>query len=155
MKKIRENYIPHPKVLKTQEEIIKKRKIWCEKNREKRNAYMRMWGQKNKEHLKQWRNKYYHERLGIKSQYHRYIVSAKDRNYEISILLEDFKNIVEKPCHYCGEIEKRRGIDRVNNLIGYTKENSIGCCKVCNVMKRTLSKSDFLNHIEKIYLNNE
>lgn len=42
------------------------------------------------------------------------------------------------------------GIDRVNNDIGYLIENCVSCCKVCNFMKRSMSKNDFINHVNKI-----
>ena len=69
-----------------------------------------------------------------------------------SLSFEDFDAITSRSCFYCGENEKRIGIDRIDNSIGYTKENSVSCCKICNYMKRTMTKEDFLNHIKKIYL---
>ena len=54
--------------------------------------------------------------------------------------------MVGDDCHYCGFHSNNflNGIDRMNNLIGYTKENSVACCQVCNRMKNTLNKETFI-----------
>lgn len=43
------------------------------------------------------------------------------------------------------------GIDRLNPNIGYQKDNCVSCCTICNYMKHTLQKEDFLKQVEKIY----
>lgn len=64
-------------------------------------------------------------------------------------------------CHYCGSppsngqaIERKgfegekhyyQGIDRIENSLGYTKENCIPCCIKCNKIK-----SDILSYEEMI-----
>lgn len=42
------------------------------------------------------------------------------------------------------------GIDRVDNDIGYTIENTVPCCKVCNFAKRNMSLKDFLIWISNV-----
>lgn len=42
------------------------------------------------------------------------------------------------------------GIDRVDSAKSYNAENCVPCCKVCNYMKRSLSRSEFLSHIAMI-----
>lgn len=91
-----------------------------------------------------------------------------DRNIECTINVDDFKEIVEKPCYYCGkdpenifsykktkrsdgEEIKFNGVDRLNSKLGYTKKNSVSCCYVCNIMKNILTNDDFLSQVEKIY----
>jgi hypothetical protein len=80
---------------------------------------------------------------------------------------EEFKDIVSKPCHYCGAepVQKNHlkrymrvetpvylnGVDRVNSKLGYSVDNCVPCCEKCNRMKLDYSKEDFLSHIEKIY----
>lgn len=56
-------------------------------------------------------------------------------------------------CHYCGyryDGEVLNGIDRVNNNEGYSKDNCVSCCTMCNMMKRVLSREDFLHMCEHI-----
>lgn len=45
---------------------------------------------------------------------------------------------------------KCSGIDRVNNDIGYTLENSVPCCTRCNVLKYTSNEDDFYSHITRV-----
>lgn len=42
------------------------------------------------------------------------------------------------------------GIDRIDNRRGYTVENCVPCCSTCNMMKKTLTEEQFLNHIKQI-----
>ena len=42
-------------------------------------------------------------------------------------------------------------IDRVDSDRGYTKENSVTCCKYCNFAKHTMSEDDFYKWIRKVY----
>ena len=84
-----------------------------------------------------------------------------------------FKKLSKDECKYCGLehskiiedrlsersdgkklsdiIIKINGIDRVNSAIGYTKENSVTCCKYCNFAKHTMSEDDFYKWIRKVY----
>lgn len=108
----------------------------------------RKWQIKNLDKYKKYNQEYDSSLMGF---WRRYKFSAKNRKLEMNLTLENFKNIVSQPCHYCGDNEKPRGIDRVDNLIGYTKENSVSCCTPCNMMKKILTKDEFLNQIKKIY----
>ena len=78
--------------------------------------------------------------------------SAKQRNYKLELSFKQFCEVIDNPCVYCGETEERIGVDRIDNSVGYTLENSAPCCKICNFMKMSMSVDEFLNHIKKIYL---
>jgi hypothetical protein len=91
---------------------------------------------------------------------------AKKRGYEFSISKEKFKELTKKECIYCGclpsNLYKHRknisddrgylynGIDRKENTIGYTEENSVPCCKTCNVMKGSMPLNEWKNWIERV-----
>lgn len=86
----------------------------------------------------------------------------------------EFLELIYGDCNYCGEPPSRlcnpvqwsglaqktsdaawiirNGIDRVDSLKGYTKDNSVTCCTKCNLMKTNSSLEDFKEHIKKIYL---
>jgi hypothetical protein len=80
---------------------------------------------------------------------------------------EDFNNIITKPCIYCGSLPKElqslekyhfvtervkvNGVDRVNNELGYTLNNCVPCCTMCNKMKLIYSETEFLEHISQIF----
>jgi len=94
-----------------------------------------------------------------------YKKSAKRRNYEYSLTDEQFTNIISENCFYCGDKETSikkgqgktsgnfyyTGIDRIDNSVGYVIENCVPCCWKCNIMKHVMSKTDFINHIKKIF----
>lgn len=82
---------------------------------------------------------------------------------------EEFTNLIYSNCSYCGSeptednmwnkgskrknddtIVKINGIDRIDSNLGYTKENCVPCCPICNRFKSDLSKQSFLSHIYKI-----
>ncbi len=76
------------------------------------------------------------------------------RNYEVQITFEEFCTLISKPCTYCGEDQKRIGVDRIDNTQGYLLTNCTSCCTDCNMMKRDRTVSDFLEHIRKIHNHN-
>lgn len=83
---------------------------------------------------------------------------------------EEFIELCKQTCHYCGSkpqqrrrayfnrrlkenffvMEELSGIDRKNNLQGYTKSNAVPCCSKCNHMKKNLSIEEFLEHVNRI-----
>jgi hypothetical protein len=89
--------------------------------------------------------------------------NAKARGYEFNLSREQFKDITNKNCFYCGcppsNLSKGSkkynkgdyiysGIDRVDNDKGYTLDNVVPCCYPCNVRKRGLSKEDMIKILE-------
>jgi hypothetical protein len=66
------------------------------------------------------------------------------------------------PCAYCGDPPSRinrigtsefpyNGIDRIDNLLGYTAYNCASCCKKCNETKRDMTLNDFRLYIRRLY----
>lgn len=91
--------------------------------------------------------------------------NARNRNIEISISKNEFIKIAKMNCFYCGEEPKEKiyydqpswskpaklnGIDRVNNNQGYTIDNVVACCYICNRGKMNLSLQEFKNWIIKL-----
>lgn len=81
--------------------------------------------------------------------------NAKERGYEWKISFRLFKELISKPCSFCGElkIENGSGLDRINQLIGYLPTNVIPCCYICNMMKRMFPDWMFIDQVKKIYRN--
>ena len=75
---------------------------------------------------------------------------ARKRNLEFELTLEYFKENWNKKCKYCGSDIKGVGFDRVDNSKGYTIENIVNCCEMCNRMKLNYSEEDFINQCIKI-----
>lgn len=98
--------------------------------------------------------------------------SNKQMSGEI-IDFETFSLLSKSRCKYCGleyskEIEDRlnesknkkrlsdevlkiNGIDRIDPSVGYTKENSVSCCKYCNFAKHTMNEDNFYKWIRRVY----
>lgn len=92
-----------------------------------------------------------------------YKIGAKKRNIGFALSEKEFADLTSQICTYCGseprEIKSKKdsfstrlmnGIDRKNSDLGYTLENCVPCCKICNYMKHELSEEDFFKHINKI-----
>jgi hypothetical protein len=45
------------------------------------------------------------------------------------------------------------GIDRVDSKFGYTIENSVTCCALCNYTKNDTPYPEWIAHMEKIIAN--
>lgn len=66
---------------------------------------------------------------------------AKKNNYKWELTLEEYTNLLSKPCYYCGSLltdEMGVGLDRINNdkKIGYILSNVLPCCGLCNVTRQ-------------------
>jgi len=94
-----------------------------------------------------------------KSIFGSYKRNARSRNYIWDLPYEKFVELINSNCYYCG-IEKSNyvkcyfyedekpslpfnGVDRIDNNIGYTIENSVPCCKQCNSSKYTLTFQEY------------
>lgn len=56
----------------------------------------------------------------------------------------------QKPCHYCGDPIETVGIDRVDSSKGYVPGNMVPCCSMCNFMKLTSSREDFIAKCKQV-----
>lgn len=103
---------------------------------------------------------------GLREVYKRYKNNASQRDLDFNLSIEEFETLTQKKCHYCGcepksSISKKRrngvffynGIDRVNNLLGYSKENCVTCCSECNFRKLDYELPKFLRWVSDVYNN--
>jgi len=96
-----------------------------------------------------------------------YLYSAGERGLEFALTKEQFRALSKQNCYYCGieplqiNDEKNKdkyngvwlhnGIDRKDDSIGYTIDNCVASCKVCNYMKQGLNEIEFMKQVSKIY----
>ena len=76
--------------------------------------------------------------------------SAKTEGYTVTLSLDDYIDMVCLGlCHYCGGPLEYGGhsVDRKDSNLGYTLDNSVACCSVCNV-----TKSNKLSYEEMLLL---
>ena|SRR3990170_4792675 len=94
---------------------------------------------------------------GLHSMYSQTQHSAQRRNIDFELSYDEFKNLSLSKCYYCNSepmqhiyVDHKRkhtqnheyyrnGIDRVDNLKGYTTDNCVPCCKKCNSMKNSIT----------------
>ena len=93
------------------------------------------------------------KRISVATSFAQYKQHAKIKKQKFELTPKIFFNLVSNKCYYCGHFSKRgfNGVDRLNNIIGYTLKNSVSCCAICNHAKHILSKTIFLNKIKQIY----
>lgn len=103
------------------------------------------------------------------AKYGEYRRRAAEKDREFSISFEEFLQMALSNCFYCGDPPSNErvsqggnsgsfiynGIDRVDNSCGYTKENTVPCCKHCNLSKRDRTHDEFLNWVSKVYFHVE
>lgn len=100
------------------------------------------------------------------SLYYVYKRNAKMRGIKFKLTKKQFRDLTKQKCYYCGEEPHQihnhttskykgsytyNGIDRIDNDKGYSINNCITACGVCNRMRRNMSQEEFLSHINKIY----
>jgi len=84
----------------------------------------------------------------------RYEASAKKRNKEFKLTKHNFQSLINRKCTYCFYKTGYSGIDRIDNKKGYTYENCVPCCKMCNRAKHIMHFVEFdawLEHISENY----
>lgn len=86
-----------------------------------------------------------------------YLRSALSRSISFNLTIQQFTDIVTKPCAYCGCNGTKRlrglwanGVDRVNSLMDYSVENSVPCCGDCNMAKGSKTPKDFLEWAKRL-----
>lgn len=109
------------------------------------------------------------QRGTINSAWAQFKNQAKKRELKMSLTFEEWFNLTQLPCYYCG-VERSNthqkaspfgvdftynGIDRKDSTSGYTSENCVTSCRTCNMAKRLMSEKEFLKWIDSVYLYNK
>lgn len=102
----------------------------------------------------------------VNDLYGKYRRQALSRGYVFELSLDQFMELTSQPCYYCGAEPAQEwgyktangnytynGVDRANNALGYLYANCLPCCGTCNILKGSMSKDEFIEHIRKIARN--
>jgi|SRR5271166_3786330 len=87
--------------------------------------------------------------------------SAAQKNLDWRLPFDEFLKLTQMNCHYCGvvptnifihrqEVFRYNGIDRIKNDVGYTRENLVSCCWICNRAKLNMSYEQFLEYLSRV-----
>lgn len=100
--------------------------------------------------------------------YSNYQQHALNRDLEFNLTRHDFARLTSMPCHYCGSEPSQsfkgrnnngpytyNGIDRSDNSLGYSLENCVPCCKICNYAKRNMKLEEFTSWIDRLVIKKE
>lgn len=85
--------------------------------------------------------------------YSTYKRRAELKNIVFEITIKEFLNIIAKPCHYCARPvtpQSSNGIDRIDNMNGYTLDNVLPCCSECNIMRTLLPYNEFIDTCKNV-----
>ena len=138
------------------DKVVRAWKKYRERQRAKdENAYLK----KNAENASKWRKNNpdavaainARKIENIKSQYGVYIQSSNHRNIHFELTIDEYEFIAQNPCYYCGTVNIQRGfngVDRLDNNLGYSNNNCVACCSMCNYMKGSLHHDVFLRRVE-------
>lgn len=106
---------------------------------------------------------------GLNNMFAQYRKGAAQRGIEFHLTAAEFKQIIDKTCHYCGvgptlksfgetRMNQRNingnftytGIDRKDSDQGYHFENCVTCCKTCNFAKNDMSYNEFIEYLNRL-----
>lgn len=90
---------------------------------------------------------------------------ATKKGWVWELTRDETRVLMQGNCFYCGTTPAQvrqsaygkwgdfiyNGIDRKDSDEGYTKENAVPCCKLCNMAKMKLTVAQFLDLVERIY----
>lgn len=119
----------------------------------------RKWVERNLEHCKEYMKMYSKSIGGLLANY-----SSSDRYVSFTqefTDIEEYKIFVEEiisdKCFYCGSDHDTyyNGIDKIDSSKGYTKDNTVTCCSICNYMKNTMDVGSFLRKVREIAIFNK
>lgn len=102
-------------------------------------------------------------KASARSIYRSYKKRAVNKNLEFDLSFEQFYELSQKSCVYCGVLPKQKhkgvsnidtfiynGIDRRDNSLGYTFENSYPCCGKCNTAKMAMTHDEYIHHCKLV-----
>jgi hypothetical protein len=107
------------------------------------------------------------KKSGYASQTYTYILykhnSAKRRGLVWAVSREQFNKLTQQPCHYCDSPPSNHtkakngngdfvynGLDRKDSNLGYTVDNVVPCCKICQRAKMDMPYDGFMTYLRRL-----
>jgi hypothetical protein len=101
-----------------------------------------------------------------KSLYSNYKIKADKKKLQFDLTFDQFISLMSLNCYYCNNPPSNKrilnkqyktlsewvynGIDRKNNLLGYTILNCVPCCYTCNSAKNSMGLQSFISWGKKL-----
>lgn len=104
---------------------------------------------------------------GYKAAYSRIKKDARSADRVFDIKIEEFRFLCQQNCFYCDSTPSNlityrgqnsftfryfmySGLDRINNDVGYTRQNVVPCCIICNRAKNSMPFKDFIDWLNRL-----
>lgn len=80
--------------------------------------------------------------------------ASERRGYEWKLTNEEARTLMIDACVYCGVTAEPptrfNGLDRRDNTLDYTNDNTVTCCKPCNLAKHTMTEREFYDWLDRL-----
>lgn len=151
----------NPEKFKKRNEIAREKQYWKDtrtkkiqevgiKEYRKRNAEIaKNYRENNKETVKEMTRKSHSTNTSKFSHCKR---QSFIRGILFELSFDEYCNLLQSPCFYCKSTDNLN-IDRIDSKSGYTLNNCVSCCKICNLMKNTFDVFTFLNQCKLVCYN--
>ncbi len=93
--------------------------------------------------------------------YKKYVTHSREDGRAFELTEDYFRKLTKGDCYFCGLPPRQQiktasvylynGVDRLDNSVGYTKENCVSCCKECNFAKTNKTVEEFIIWIERVH----
>lgn len=83
------------------------------------------------------------------------VKTARQKGMPFTLTKDEWESKTQS-CHYCKAFIGNKGgvrLDRVDNSLSYTPNNTVGCCRICNIAKNNMTLSEFKIWITNVYNN--
>lgn len=138
-------------------------RAWYQKNKERNLERSRKWHRANRARAVEIVQAYVSRNKGKVTSYNRSFNQSVEGKYRLLkyrhtkrgwsdelLTLNDYRKLSLLSCFYC-DAPTNGGLDRADNNLGYSLNNVVPCCELCNHMKWKLTQSNFLTHIARMH----
>lgn len=118
-------------------------KVYRQNHTKERSLYAKKYYEENKEDFVKRAN-------SLEGRYSDYKISARLRKLDFTLTFDQFMLFWQKPCSYSGDSVETIRLDRIDSHKGYSIDNIVSCCEMCNYMKNNYTREEFLKQCKKI-----
>jgi hypothetical protein len=87
--------------------------------------------------------------MDTKTRYKQYQYRSEKKGIIFLISYNQFKILTHRECYICKK-QNAKGLDRIDNKLGYYWNNVQPCCFDCNRMKSDKTKLEFLEYLTRL-----
>lgn len=92
--------------------------------------------------------------MDTENRYKQYQYRCRSKNIVFCLSYTQFKILTKRDCYICKK-SNAKGLDRIDNKLGYYWNNVQPCCFDCNRMKSDKTKQDFIKYLTRLNPNHK